>query len=99
MFTRKVTGAIAKLKDPSGGVIISFAILLPLLITLIAFGVNSLKMFIAKAKMSDIASEIGLMVSANSSLSENEQGPPAALQKMLTDYVREFFRRVLRLPY
>ena len=98
MFTRKVTGAIAKLKDPSGGVIISFAILLPLLITLVAFGVNSLKMFIAKAKMSDVASEIGLMVSANSSLSENEQGPPAALQKMLTNYVREFFPESTKAP-
>ncbi|WP_241608354.1 pilus assembly protein [Rosenbergiella epipactidis] len=98
MFTRKVTGAIAKLKDPSGGVIISFAILLPLLITLVAFGVNSLKMFIAKAKMSDVASEIGLMVSANSSLSEKEHAPPAALKKMLINYVREFFPESAKPP-
>lgn len=98
MFTRKVIRAIAKIKDPSGGVIISFAIFLPLLITLLAFCLNSLKMFIAKAKMGDVASEIGLMVSASSSLGEDERTLPPALQNMLTKYVREFFPESTKTP-
>lgn len=90
MLTRKVTRAILRAKEESGGVLISFAVLLPLLIMLLAFGLNSLKMFIAKAKLSDVAAEVGLMVSANSQVKEGSE-PSPALKNMLVKFVSESF--------
>lgn len=91
MFTRKVTRAIARLGDQYGGVMISFAVLLPLLLILISLGLNSLKMFISKAKMSDVSAEVGLMVSANSLVGGGGSEPSPAMKKMLANYIKEFF--------
>lgn len=97
MLTRKVTRAIPRMKDEYGGVMISFAVLLPLLIVLIAFGLNSLKMFIAKSKLGDVSAEIGLMVSASSSVTQGSE-PSASMKKMLVNYAKEFFPESTKSP-
>lgn len=97
MLTRKVTRAIPRMKDEYGGVMISFAVLLPVLIVLIAFGLNSLKMFIAKSKLGDVSAEIGLMVSANSTVTQGSE-PSASMKKMLVNYAKEFFPESTKSP-
>ena len=88
---------ITRMKGEQGGVMISFAILLPLLMILIAFGLNSLKMFISKAKISDVAAEVGLMVSAYSSVGSDKPISPE-MQALMNNFVIEFFPESIKTP-
>ena len=97
MLTRKVTRALPLLKTEQGSVIISFAVLLPLLIVLLALCLNSLKMFISKAKVSDVSAEVGLMVSATSRVGEGND-LPAEMKSLLIDYIKEFFPESTKTP-
>lgn len=97
MLTNYVARFISKMKQEHGGVLISFAVLLPLLMILIAFVFNSLKMFTAKAKIGDVSAEIGLMISATSAVVNNQQLSPE-VKKTLENYVKEFFPDGTKLP-
>jgi len=97
MLTRTVKQILIRCRNQHGTIMISFAVLLPILMILIALGVNSVKMFIAKAKLSDVSAEVGLIVSAHSSVSDKGQFPPE-LESLVTHYVKNFFPEASKTP-
>ena len=97
MLTSYVVRFVSRMKHEHGGVLISFAVLLPLLMILMAFVFNSLKMFMAKAKVGDVSAEIGLMISATSEVANNQE-LSTEVRKTLVDYVKEFFPEATKLP-
>lgn len=97
MLTRTVKQILAKLSDQRGGIMISFAILLPIIMILIALGLNSVKMFVAKAKLSDVSAEVGLIISAHSAVTQEGQYPPE-LKKLVVNYVKAFFPDAVKVP-
>lgn len=97
MLTRTVKQILTRCRDQRGTIMISFAVLLPILMVLIALGVNSVKMFIAKAKLTDVVAEVGLIVSAHSSVNNKGQYPPE-LKNLVTRYVKNFFPEASKMP-
>ncbi len=97
MLTRIVKQILTRCRDQRGTIMISFAVLLPILMILVALGINSVKMFIAKAKLSDVSAEVGLIVSASSSVTDKGQYPPE-MKNLVTHYVQNFFPEASKTP-
>lgn len=97
MLTRKVRHFFLKIIGEQGGVMISFAILLPLLMMLIALALNAPKMFIAKSKLSDVAAEIGLIASSKSSVNEKETFTDD-FRELTVNFVKEYFPESTKSP-
>jgi len=97
MLTRKVRRCFLKIIGEQGGVIVSFAILLPLIMMLIALALNAPKMFIAKSKLSDVAAEIGLIASSKSAVNEQETFTDD-FKKFTIKFVKEYFPESTKSP-
>ncbi|MBT0719482.1 hypothetical protein HGT71_14640 [Rosenbergiella epipactidis] len=97
MFVKLLRYCYSCFKNEQGGIILPFAIIIPILLVLIALAINSAKMFISKNKLADVAAEVGLIVSAANRAESSGNSSPA-LTALTKKYVKEFFPEVVEDP-